>query len=276
MEDRLISESSSASLAALLPAWNPRGRLEATLESIVAQDVNCEIFVVDDGSQPAIELPAEMNGKPINLIRHASNQGISAALNTGLKVILERGFEYIARHDCGDSDHEDRLASQLDFLKLHKDVMLVGCSAKFVLPSGKLKFVFDAPLSQAEIERQMRYSAAVVHPSAMFRAEIFSKLGCYTDEFPWAEDYELFFRILAKHQVRNIPEPLVIASYNKSGISISHRRVSLISRLRLQVKYFDPASIHSYLGVAQTFCLKFLPYSFVSLIKSHSSSNDRE
>ena len=239
-----------------------------TLNSLAVQPVECEIFVVDDGSQPAIELPEELGGKPVNLIRLEQNQGITAALNTGLKAILARPFEFISRHDCNDIDHIDRINSQLTFLRQHEEVMLVGSSVTFNTPNAQVQYVFEAAESQAQIERRMRYSAAIVHSACMFRAEAFRKVGLYSDKYPHAEDYDLFFRLMDRYQIRNLPQILVTAGYFKGSISMFNRHASLMSRLKLQLKYFDPVSVHSYLGVLQTFGLYVMPYRLVSLLKA--------
>lgn len=272
MDNSKAPDTVTPPLAALIPAWNPGQGLMDTLKSLAVQTVECEIFVVDDGSEPAIELPEEMGGKPINLVRMEQNQGITAALNTGLKIILERPFEFISRHDCNDLDQVDRLSSQLAYLRQHEEVMLVGSSVNFNTPNSQLQYVFEAARTQAQIERRMRYSAAIVHSACMFRAEAFRKVGLYSDQYPHAEDYDLFFRLMDRYQIRNLPEILVTAGYFKGSISMFNRNASLKSRLRLQLKYFDPLSIHSYLGVLQTFGLYITPYRFVSLIKSAVSS----
>lgn len=270
MEDDQFHKNKAATLAALIPAWNPSEGLMTTLNSIAEQAVECEIFVVDDGSQPAIELPDQISGKPIHLIRLEKNQGITAALNTGLKIILEQSFEFISRHDCGDVDHIDRLNSQLDYLRQNKDVMLIGSSVNFNTPYQQLQYVFEAPQTHAEIVRRMRYSAAIIHSSCLFRASAFKEIGLYSDTYPHAEDYDLFLRILVKNEIRNLPDILVTAMYSAESISMFNRRTSLISRLKLQLKYFYPLSIHSYLGILQTAGLCILPYRLVSLIKSFS------
>lgn len=270
MKNNQPRRNNEAKVASLIPAWNPGDRLMTTIRSIASQPVECEIFVVDDGSEPAIELPEQMNGKPIHLIRQEPNQGISAALNAGLQVILNQSFEFVARHDCGDIDHKDRISSQLTYLRQYEDVMLVGSSVKFNTPNGCLQYIFRAPLTKAQIKQKMHYSAAIVHSSCMFRAAAFERVGLYSERYPYAEDYDLFFRLMTNHETRNLTETLVTASYDKGSSSMRNRRISLTSRLQLQLKYFNPLSIHSYLGVLQTIGLYILPYRLVCLLKSTS------
>ncbi len=270
MENNQHHKTKTAALAALIPAWNPGEGLMTTLNSIAAQAVECEIFVVDDGSQTAIKLPQKMGGKPIHLIRLEKNQGITAALNTGLKIILEQPFEFISRHDCGDVDTIDRLNCQLDFLRQNEDVMLVGSSVNFKTPYQQFQYVFKAPETQTQVVRRMRYSAAIIHSSCMFRAKAFEEIGLYNETYPHAEDYDLFLRLLTNYKIRNLPDVLVTALYSAESISMFNRRASLMSRLKLQLKYFDLLSIHSYLGILQTVGLCTIPYRLVCLIKSSS------
>lgn len=277
MSNSLDPAIAGADIAVLIPAFNPRDGLLNTLRAVGAQSVACEIFVVDDGSHPAIALPDQIGGKPIHLIRQEPNQGITAALNTGLRAILERPFEFIARGDCADVDHLERLDRQRAFLKRHTEVMLVGSSVRFDTPNQGMQYVFDAPPSPVEIKRRIHYSAAVVHPTCMFRAEAFRELGLYSDQYPHAEDYELFFRFMNHgYSIQNLAQVLVTAAYNPGSISMSNRRASLKSRLRLQLAYFDPFFAHSYLGVLQTLALWIMPYSFVCWMKSKPFRFGRE
>ena len=255
-------------LAILLPAYAPGPRLATTLESIAAQDIACEIFVVDDGSAVPVQVPARVGQHLVHLIRLEENGGIARALNVGLEAILARAdFEYIARHDVGDVDLNDRLRRQLEFLDANPAVAIVGSSARWVDARGVERFEFKARSGHGAITRKMRYSAALVHSSCMFRESAMRQLGRYSEDYDCAEDYELFFRFLRDFEVANLPDALVQADYNPDGISLSRRRRSLHSRLRLQLRFFAPLSIHSYFGVCQTLGLFVIPYGLVSRLK---------
>ncbi len=256
----------STRVASLLPAWNPGERLDRTLSSIAAQDIPCEIFLVDDGSVPALRPPSRAGSHPIHLIRLERNEGIASALNAGLAQIMDQGFDYVARHDVGDVDVADRLSRQVAFLNTHPEIVLVGSSAEFYSEGGEL-FTFKAPVGDDAIRRQMCYSAALVHSTCMFRPEALREMGRYSESDDCAEDYELFFRMNQRFKLENLPEVLVRAEYNIDGISISRRRQSLVSRLRLQWRFFEPRCLHSYLGVLQTALLFVAPIRLVALIK---------
>src|SRR5260221_6282020 len=91
------------SVAILMPAYNERDALARTLLALRAErDAfgGVSVFVVDDGSEPAIEprdLPAPVPGFRIVLARHAVNLGQGAAIETARQLALrdraERGDE---------------------------------------------------------------------------------------------------------------------------------------------------------------------------------------
>jgi glycosyltransferase involved in cell wall biosynthesis len=67
----------------IVPAWNRAGTLSACLPSLLHLEYprgRFEAIVVDDGSQPPIEMP---DGFPIRLVRSPENEGPAAARNRG-------------------------------------------------------------------------------------------------------------------------------------------------------------------------------------------------
>ncbi|WP_462160875.1 glycosyltransferase family A protein [Pseudoalteromonas maricaloris] len=124
----------------LVPFYNNKDDLMASLLSI-KEDIEIDILVVDDGSQIAFEssqvvelLPANCNLKSLRL---SSNKGITAALNFGLRWAYEQEYEFIARLDAGDLCAPNRLEKQCDFLKVNKNVGIVGSWVQFVNEMGK-------------------------------------------------------------------------------------------------------------------------------------------
>ena len=103
-----------------LPAYNEEESLPPLLESIRAalepQDIDYAVIVVDDGSRDAtaaIAREASENG-PVELVMHAKNQGLAAAIRTGLAAALERSGpnDVIITMDC-DNTHPPQLITQM-------------------------------------------------------------------------------------------------------------------------------------------------------------------
>src|SRR3990167_10279076 len=79
----------AANISAIIPNYNMAELLPAALESLLAQTIPfTEIIIVDDGSTDnslaVIQRYLEQYPR-IHLIKHAENQGVLAALNTGIE-----------------------------------------------------------------------------------------------------------------------------------------------------------------------------------------------
>jgi glycosyltransferase involved in cell wall biosynthesis len=87
-------------VAALIPAYREERFIADVVRRARAQ-LEC-VLVVDDGSPDATAAQAREAGAEI--VAHARNQGKGAAIQTGLRALLERGFDYMLILD-GDGQH---------------------------------------------------------------------------------------------------------------------------------------------------------------------------
>lgn len=93
-----------SSVFVLIPAFNHTAELHRLKESWQFGE-ELPVVVVDDGSQPPI--PAE-NFQPWRILRHEHNRGKGAALKTGLRYGLSRGFRFAITLDA-DGQHSTQL-----------------------------------------------------------------------------------------------------------------------------------------------------------------------
>jgi len=87
----------------IIPAYNEEKRIASVIRGVRDRLPQAEVVIVDDGSHDktrwvAIETGAKVLSHPINL-------GYGAALQTGYKFALDKGFESIVQMD-GDGQHD--------------------------------------------------------------------------------------------------------------------------------------------------------------------------
>lgn len=260
----------AATLAVLIPVFNDPQGLRASLDSIRAarRPAGTATIVVDDGSRVAVEARDGDEDIDFRLVRLPTNQGIERALNAGLAEARRIGVRYIARLDAGDTIEPDRLERQLRLLEDQPEVGLVGSSARFVDEIGQVLFVFRAPETDAAIRARMHINCCILHPTVMLRTSVLDVAGDYSTQYPAAEDYELFFRMLRHCRGACLPEVLVTTAASRSGISVRRRRLQLLSRLRVQRQFFDACCAESYLGIVMTMVLLAIPQTLVLSLKT--------
>lgn len=254
---------SNLGLAVLVPVFDNQIGLEICLRS-VAESVGVnlpDVVVVDDGSLFPVQIPRDLN-LAVHLIRLDQNQGITRALNMGMEYILEKNYKYVARLDAGDTCLPWRLAKQKEFLDNNPDYGLVSCFAQAVTRDGAKRYVVTSPTSDQGLRRAMHVNNVLLHPTVMMRVELLRQVGLYSDEYPAAEDYELFMRILSQSKGQILEEILVNFEINPEGITLTRKRQQVLSRLRIQVRYFDWGILESYFGLFRSIVAWIVPSVF--------------
>ncbi len=106
----------------LVPAFNEAGRIGAVVRGAMA---HLTVLVVDDGSTDSTANEAEAAGATVVVQR--PNQGKGAALRTGFRWALERGFDGVVTLD-GDGQHDPAaIPAFLTARTLAGDALVIGC-----------------------------------------------------------------------------------------------------------------------------------------------------
>ncbi len=85
----------------VIPAYNEERRIAAVVRR--AKEQVPAVIVVDDGSRDGTAREAEAAGASV--LRHESNRGKGAALETGFRYARGHGFDYVITMD-GDGQHD--------------------------------------------------------------------------------------------------------------------------------------------------------------------------
>jgi glycosyltransferase involved in cell wall biosynthesis len=257
-------------VAVLMPYYHHPVGLRRSLNSLRGEAESFSLYVVDDGNVPPLQINPGDYPFTIHVLRLEKNSGIVAALNFGLEKILADGFDFIARLDAGDDWIPGRLTAQRDFLLAKPNYVWVGSWATAVGAGGKDLFTLKYPENDAGIRKYVRINSPCCHPAVMLRASAVRAAGNYSDNYPAAEDYEFFWRLLNFGQAANLPYPWLRYELNAAAPSIStqRRERQLQSRLKLQIEKFDPATPLAWWGILRTMILLLVPYGFLRNIKS--------
>ncbi len=254
----------------LIPCYNNIQGLKKSLQSIHYTCGKHLIVIVDDGSDQPItatniyikELPSKLH-----IIRHPINKGITYALNTGLKWIIENtNSKYIARLDCSDICHPTRFFKQLAYLNTHPETGLLGSWCIFQQQGSKNSYTYTTPLTHKAIWKAMHIRNVLIHPTVIFKTELLSSTGFYPYNFPHAEDYALFWSMLQKTKVAILNEFLVTCSVDAKGISAKNRKIQLQSCRKI-ISEFGENRWWKFIGILNTKIRQLLPQKLMLQLK---------
>src|SRR3990172_12195718 len=219
-------------VAALMPAYNPDEIINRAVESLAKSTYPCDIYIVDDGSDIPITqtLAAFPRTKVIRLDR---NRGVTHALNVGLRTILMQPYEFVARLDADDFSYPERIARQVEFLDRHPGIAAVGTWVRFTDEgTGRTLYISRTPDKPELVRKALHVNNVVAHPSLMIRTDVLKRVGLYSEQFPTAQDYELFRRIAQQFSIANISSVLVDQRLSCRGVQLTRRRRQLFDRFR--------------------------------------------
>lgn len=194
-------------ISVLLPVYNGAAFIEECLLSLLVQTIdNFEIIIIDDGStDKTVEIIKTFRDPRINLIIARENQGITKSLNQGLK--LSSGY-WIARQDVDDFSLSERFELQLSYLEKNKKIGLLGCSCFVSNKKGIFNEVFNYPSRDASIRIALPHYNPFVHGSVIINRDLLMSLDGYNEAFRYAQDYELWSRMVEHTSFANLSEPL--------------------------------------------------------------------
>ena len=224
------SGSSSVSMSdpkvsVLMSVYNGERYLREAIDSILNQTFqDFEFIIIDDGSTDhSPQILNSYEDPRIRLITNERNIGLSRSLNIGIDLCCG---EYIARMDTDDISYPQRIRTQLNYLKLRKDIVVLASSADVYENEVQ---VMDAwlhtigkdeykNLSSDYLRTKLLFGNPVIHPSVMLRGEILKEVR-YDESIQAAQDFKLWVDICDKHNIAILPKPLLVYRAHISQIS---------------------------------------------------------
>ena len=144
-----------AEIAVLIPHYNNTEALIKSVKSI-DEDIEVDIFIVDDGSQvrPQKRHFEFYKSGQLFFYGYNSNKGIEHALNYGLEEIEKNNYPFIGRLDCGDTCVKSRFSKQVAFLKENKNLGMIGSWVRLVDDKNRLLYTLETPKKHNRIKKK--------------------------------------------------------------------------------------------------------------------------
>lgn len=267
----------------LMPVRNGMPYLPLTLASIQAQTYpHHRLLVWDNGSSDGtVEelkrwIPARLKGDVIT--------GRPLSLGASLAALVEAArTEFCARVDADDISVPERLAKQIEFLRVDSQACAVGSQVDFIDSEGRLlDGAWVLPTDDAEIRWGTRWRPLSLHATFLFRRSKVLEAGNYRAHSP-VEDHDLLIRLGMTGRLPNLPEKLYRWRRHSGSVTCQipdhheyHREAALMNigilfpplKRKQALRLWDVLYAYSEPGSARITDLRLLRYAARGLAKA--------
>ena len=214
---------SAPEISVVMAVYNGSEFLAETLQSILNQEeCDLEFIVVNDGSTDASAHMLDDWAARESRMRvvHQENAGLTRALIRGC---AEARGEFVARQDVGDVSLRGRLSRQAQRLSNDHACVAVTCHSEFVGPRGE--FLLKKEIGEQELNETLVNPDPEVlagpshHGSMMMRRSDYEAVGGYRKAFYFAQDLDLWTRLIERGRFGVVPELLYRARLEAGSIS---------------------------------------------------------
>lgn len=242
----------------LMSVHNGARYLGKAVRSILDQTFSdFEFIIIDDGSKDEswkILVDAAAQDRRILLLQNHSNLGLPQSLNKGIKAA--KG-SYLARIDADDIAYPERLAKQVAMFESIPELVLAGSAYKVLDETGEVVRIDRHPLDDTSIRWQMLFHNSFCHSSIMMRTSVLAEHGVtYNENCRYAQDYELWSRLLEYGPAANCAEPLVgyrlhpdnrnPEAYREQQSIATRVAVSNVQKIGLEISEAEMAKLRSF------------------------------
>lgn len=203
----LTEQFSADCISVVIPVYNRQHQIEPCLESVLQQTAKPkEIIVVDDGSTDGTLRILDNYRDEVTIISLGRNMGVSYARNQGIRIASTPWISFL---DSDDLWLRDKLLRQLDFLRQNPHYQIIQCEEIWIRNHLRVNscIYHQKPDGWGFLRSLPR---CVISPSAvLLKKELLERYGCFDEELPACEDYDLWLKITREYPVGLLKIPLI-------------------------------------------------------------------
>jgi GT2 family glycosyltransferase/glycosyltransferase involved in cell wall biosynthesis len=235
-------------VSVVIPAYNHEKYVGEAIQSVLDQTFqDLELIIINDGSTDNTE--TEILKFKDERIRYFSqeNRGLSATLNRGIKLARGEFFNFLP---SDDAFLREKLEIQLKVFKGNLDLGVVFAFPQLIDAQGKEIYNDPAALwpivpheTKEEIFPALFERNFLSAPTALIRMDCLKKVGGFDESLKYAQDYDLWLRILKYYDARLLKQPLLKYRWHGDNLTWAPTPETERERAKLLLKAYWHLSI---------------------------------
>jgi Glycosyl transferase family 2 len=237
---RVDLQNRAPRVSVIMATYNGDRFVRQGINSILAQTLqDFELIITDDCSTDETGAILDSIGDPrVRVLRNSENVGVVQSRNRCLAAA--RG-QYVAMLDHDDLSRPTRLAKQVAYLEKHPGTVLLGTAAHTLNNGALAPTRHPRHTSPAIINWLLYVSNPLVCSSIMFRADAVRQLGVFLrEEYRYADDYDLYHRLMPLGDIARLDEPLTIYRLHASNAFRLHEDTMTANAVKVLTPAYRP------------------------------------
>ncbi|KAA3615561.1 MAG: glycosyltransferase [Calditrichaeota bacterium] len=193
-------------MSVIIPTFNRADWISGCIDSVLNQTMQPdEIIVVDDGSD---DKTAELLKQYPTVKTHfQKNKGPSSARNLGAEKATG---EWLAFLDSDDQWTPEKLQKQHDYLCQNPTLKVVYTDEIWIRNGRRVNQKKKHQKHGGSIYRHCLPLCIISPSSILIEKKLFFNLGCFDENLPACEDYDLWLRLALREKIGFLDEPLIV------------------------------------------------------------------
>ena len=240
----MVSRNSSAPLITIaIPAFNHERYVKDAIESVLAQEFkDWELIIIDDGSTDSTpQIIDSYRGHSGIRIFHQENIGLSPTLNKAVRLARGKYFNFLPSDDFF---HKAKLLKQADVILKRPELVCIFSDQIPVDANGKIidteETISHWHQVNFEDERQivphLFARNFIPAPSALIRLDTLRGIGGFDETLIFAQDYDLWLRLLPGRNAYWLHEPLLYYRWHGENLTFQAEEPINFERAYILVK----------------------------------------
>lgn len=218
-------------ISVVIPVYNGEKTIQETIESVLNQTFSeFELIVINDGSQDStLEIVSNIKDTRLRIFSY-SNAGLSASRNRGISQAVG---DYISFIDADDLWSQDKLESQFQALQTNSQAAVAYSWTNSINELGE----FSRRGSHYTVNGNVYANLLIFNflengSNALFRQQVFTKVGKFDESLTAAEDWDMYLRLAAHYQFIAVPSAQILYRVSENSMSCN---VSQLEKESLKV-----------------------------------------
>ena len=184
----------------IIPTYNRASVLARAIESVLNQTYkNFHLHIVDDGSTDNTrELLQKYSLHPQMSVYYQKNSGVSSARNFG---VSKAQHEWISFLDSDDEWLPNKLLEQVKYLEAHPLIEFIHSEEQWIRNGVRVNPKKKHSKDSADLFHRSLQFCLISPSTVLMSRKLFLEFDGFDEELIICEDYDLWIKVLAKHEI---------------------------------------------------------------------------